>query len=634
MQINKKQDWTITALAFSLTNISTFSERLVGWKVSWTEGDVTFQLSVITIKIKQKWKDYRQRVPPRRPPLLLTIWGMALQLLCQIAIIITIGSLWHISNTHNGIARVGDDRDPSFDSKGFHPPPILSSSIVWATVPAWIMSAYSSLWSAMLDALKKVQPLLELEKANQKPYNWVERWNNIWKWLLQRLSPSKKSSGPTAQPSPGAVSNHSTVDRTLLLDYGEWPVINGLRAIRKGHVILGICLILRAALWTAGGLTAAMFAVVLVPAESQASLRSTHYFDEYLGWASGIGSSNSSLTPALDLVSATVLRDGEDYPWTTDTHSFLPYLPVSWDGPGNYSFDTEAYSATVECDVTTEEDLARVEGIRSVVEEEDDLNSSQLQLGFQSGGCNVEKSFLVTNNTLLYARTWQVDCNLGNGRARLGMFSGVYNSTAKFRLSNLSVITCQPLIYKSRVTLNMSFSNNTREPKIISVSERHKQRVWPFFLSGWLRNIPLYSVFDPTVYNDMDTFSRLVIGHASGKPILDDLPEKDRISTAFETVFAALFSNFVTLQAYSSSPAKKIIGTLSRLERRLFVVEAASAAIVAIIVATLVTTIVLAAHLYRQRHILERYLDLMLGTALLLRDASSSGLEIYLEDLI
>ncbi|GKU20718.1 unnamed protein product [Fusarium langsethiae] len=377
-----------------------------------------------------------------------------------------------------------------------------------------------------------------------------------------------------------------------------------------------------------------MFVVVLVPAESRASLRSTHYFDEYLGWASGIGSNNSSLTPALDLVSATVLRDGEDYPWTTDAHSFLPYLPVSWDGPGNYSFDTEAYSATVECDVTTEEDLARGGGIRSVVEEEDDLNSSQLQLGFQSGGCNVEKSFLVTNNTLLYARTWQVDCNLGNGRARFGMFSGVYNSTAKFRLSNLSVITCQLLIYKSRVTLNMSFSNNTREPKIISVSERHKQQVWPFFLSGWMRNIPLYSVFDPIVYNDMDTFSRLVIGHASGKPILDDLPEKDRISTAFETVFAALFSNFVTLQAYSSAPAKNIIGTLSRLERWLFVVEAASAAIVAIIVATLVTSIVLAAHLYRQRHILERYLDLMLGTALLLRDVSSSGLETYLEDLV
>ncbi|KIL90152.1 hypothetical protein FAVG1_06891 [Fusarium avenaceum] len=545
-----------------------------------------------------------------------------------------LGSLWHISDTHNGIARVGDDRDPSFDSKGFHPPEILSSSIVWATIPAWIMSAYSSLWSAMLDALKKVQPLLELEKANQKPNHWAERWKNIWKWLLQRLSPLRKSSAPTAQPSLGAVSNHSTVDRTLLLDYGEWPVINGLRAISKGHVILGICLILRAALWTAGGLTAAMFAVVLVPAESQVSLRSTHYFDEYLRWASGVGSSNSSLTPALDLVSATVLRDGEDYPWTTDTHSFLPYLPVSWDGPGNYSFDTEAYSATVECNVTTEEDLARVGGIQSVVGEEDELNSSQLQLGFKSGGCNVEKSYLITNNTLLYARTWQVDCNLGNGRAKLGMLSGVYNSTAKFRLSNLSVITCQPLIYKSRVTLNMAFTNNTRAPKIISVSERNKQQIWPFFVSTWLRNIPLYSVFDPTVYSDMDTFSRLVIGHASGRPILDDLPEKGRISASFETVFAALFSNFVTLQAYSSAPTKQITGTVSRLERRLFVVWTASAAIVAIIAATLVTTIILAAHLYRQRHFLERYLDLMLGTALLLRDTSSSGLETYLEELI
>jgi hypothetical protein len=132
----------------------------------------------------------------------------------------------------------------------------------------------------------------------------------------------------------------------------------------------------------------------------------------------------------------------------------------------------------------------------------------------------------------------------------------------------------------------------------------------------------------------MDTFSRLVIGHASGKPILDNLPERDQIATSLSTVFAALFSNFATLQAYSSAPTKKILGTVSRLERRLLVVGAASVAIVAIIIATLVTTIVLAAHLYRQRHILERYLDLILGTALLVRDASNSGLEIYVKDLI
>ncbi|KAL4727086.1 hypothetical protein ACLX1H_005986 [Fusarium chlamydosporum] len=497
------------------------------------------------------------------------------------------------------------------------------------------MSAYSSLWSAMLDALKKVQPLLELEKANQKPDPWFERWKVFWKWFLQKLSPSRKPpSAPMTQPPSRTGLNHSTVERTLLLDYGEWPVINGLKAICTGHVILGICLILRAALWTAGGLTAAMFAVVLVPAESQVSLRSTHYFDEYLGWASGKGSANSSLTPALDLVSATVLRDGENYPWTTDTHSFLPYLPVLRDGPGNYTFDTEAYSAIVECNTTSGEDLARVGGIHSVLEEEDDLNSSQLQLSFQSGGCNVEKSFLVTNNTLQYARTWQVDCNLGNGRARLGMFSGIYNRTARFRLSKLTIITCQPLIHKSHVKLSMSFLNSTEAPKIIDVSERNRQQIWPFFVNGWLRSIPLYSVFDPTVYNDMDTFSRLVIGHASGKPILDDLPVQEQIATSFGTVFGALFSNFVTLQAYSSEPRKMIVGTMSRLERRLFVVGTASAAIVAIVVTTFVTTIVLAVQLYRQRHILERYLDLMLGTALLLRDGSSSGLERYLNDLI
>ncbi|OBS26242.1 hypothetical protein FPOA_00183 [Fusarium poae] len=557
---------------------------------------------------------------------------MALQLFCQITIIITICSLWHYSDVNNGIATIGDSPDPFFDSDGFHAPPILGSSIVWATIPAWIMSAYSSLWSAMLDALKKVQPLLELEKANQVPLPGTEACRKLWQWFSQKLSPSTTSQGQLpSNPKPKG----STIQKTLLLDYKEWPVINGLRAMRVGHVLMGVCLLLRAALWTAGGLTAAIFASVLVPSEVDVKLYSTQRFDEYLGWSTGRGTTtNASLTPALDIVSPTVLRNGENYPWTTETHSFLPFFPNSINGPGNYTFDTEAYSAAVDCDVATEDDLVRIGGLRLARQGKDEMNSAQLQFGFRHENCSINKWFTITNTTKQYARTWSTDCNLENGHARLGIFSGTYNASEKHHTSNLTVITCKPLIYRSNVTLSISITNNTATPKILKFSEGSKEEFWPFFATAWFRNIPLYSVFDPTVVNDMDTFSRLVIGHASGNPTLDVLPDRQNILKSFGIVFRALFSNFVTLQAYSDAPRQEIHGTLSRLRLRLFVVKSASIAIIAIVGTAFVTTVILGLHLYMNRHILIQYLDLMLGTAILLRNDQSNGLASYVQTVI
>ncbi|KAF5579811.1 hypothetical protein FPCIR_10875 [Fusarium pseudocircinatum] len=477
----------------------------------------------------------------------------------------------------------------------------------------------------MLDSLKKVYLLLELEKEHQKPLPGLELFMQFWERHFRHQS---------AQSQPTPRTRGSTIEKTLLLDYGEWPVINGFRAMRAGHVLLGICLLLRAALWTAGGLTAAIFATTLVPSETPATLYSVKAFDEYLGWDEGKGTGNSSVKPAFDIVSATVLRSGDNYPWTTDTHSFLPFIPVSKDFRGNYTFDTEAYSANLDCTVATEDDLVKIGGISLDLEAGDDLNSAQVRFGFKDKGCDVDKWFTLTNNTLQYARTWSTDCGLSSGRARFGMFSGSYNATERFHLSNLTVVTCQPLIYKSNVTLEMSFLNDTATPKVIEFSETNKEQFWPFFVSRWLRDIPRYSLFDPTIYNDMDTFSRLVIGHASGEATLDTLPDKQKVANSFKIIFAALFSNFVTLEGYSTAQRHEVTGTISRLRLRLFVVESAAIATVVILAVTFVTTVILALHLHRNRHITSLHMDLLLGTAILLRNGGSSGLDSYLKDRV
>lgn len=312
-------------------------------------------------KLSHRFSIWRHRVPTKRPPMLLTAGCMALQLVFQVIMIAVICGLWHISQRDDGLAAVPDNDNASFDSTGFHPASIWSSSIVWATVPAWIISAYSSLWSAMLEALKKVQPTLELDRPNSTRRTSTVVWE-AWKRKLLSIFGRKPSKPATTAPT------RSTAKRTLLLDYGEWPVLNGLRAIKQGHVLLGIGMLLRVALWTASGLSAAIFAVAQVPRETEAGLYSDKFFDESLGWYEGKGTNYSSSTPALEMVGATLVRGAQNYSWTTDTHSFLPYFPTQKNGTGNYTFDTQAYWATVECNAKTEEDLARAGAIKLALE--------------------------------------------------------------------------------------------------------------------------------------------------------------------------------------------------------------------------------------------------------------------------
>ncbi|RSL97653.1 hypothetical protein CDV31_012931 [Fusarium ambrosium] len=588
------------------------------------------RLRVTSLRLKfndlsRRFSKWRHRVPTKRPPLLLTSGGMILQLFVQLLMIAVICALWHISERDNGLATVPDNDNASFDSKGFHPASIWSSSIVWATVPAWIISAYSSLWSAMLEALKKVQPTLELDRPNATRRSSVVVWD-AWKQRLFSIF------GRQPTPSPSRVPTRSTAKRTLLLDYGEWPVLNGFKAIKQGHVLLGIGMLLRVALWTASGLSAAIFAVAQVPRESTTDLYRDKFFDESLGWYDGKGASYSSSVPALEMVSATVVRGAQNYSWTTDTHSFLPYFPTEKNATGNYTFDTEAYWATVECNAQTEEDLVRADVIRLDVDGGDEYNSSQVSLTFKSDGCRVSKWFTLFNTTLKYAKSWSVvDCGLVADRMRIGLFTGTYNASERFHLTNLTLITCKPKLYRSNATLEVSLSDNPSTAKVLNFTQHDQEQFWPGFTKTWIQEIYMYSVFDPKSYLEMDSFGRLVIGHSSNDPSLETIVDKEKLLSSFKIVFQAFFANYVSLQAYYPAKNATITGKVSRLQFRLFVVKSPAFAVVGIFATVFCVTLILLVHLHENRASIEKFLDLMLGNALMFR--RSHGVEPFLQTL-
>lgn len=584
------------------------------------------------ITVIQKWWN------SKRAPLLLTEGAMLFQLSCQFAIIITLLTLLNRSNHDKGIATVEDSETAHYDARGFQSAPIFSSKIVWATVPAWIISAYSALWSAMLDSLKAVHTDLKLNKERQKPIPGSKALGTLWQGIYRRLPlPSSWRRQSPFPPAQAASVVRSTAKRTMLLDYGEWPVLNGFRAIWAGHALLGICLCLRAALWTAGGLSAAIFDVAQVPFQTNVSLYSDTFFDEYLGFDEGdIHRQEEPPLPAFDMVSATLIRGGQNLSWTTGTHSFLPYLPSHISGRlGNYTFDTEAYWASTDCVYYSGARL-RTEGLLEQALLDGEFNGGQIRLHYSHAGCNIQKWFNVFKNTEYYGRSFSTtDCGLASGRARLGFFSGSYRTSSipnadNFLLTEMVLLTCKPDFHRSNVTVTVSISDSEtpgRKPvaRILHFEEKPGSRepFWPFFMKRFLDNLPTYS--SSSLVRDVDSFGRLVIDHTSDRPRADYVTSDIRLRDSFEAVFHAVYSNYVSLMAYSDASRREVQGTLARDQVRLFVVNQATYAVVGIVGAAMLTTLFLAFYLFRHRHIIRDHQELMLGTAFLLRDTTVSG---------
>ena len=618
----------------SLSNMPVFSAVLT-WIVTLPSRSIKglktlIELSGERFKALLRWW---RRPPRKQPPRLLTTPWLCIQLLIQAAIIITVGILWRRSRVHKGIATVRDSQQTYFDAHGLHPPSLWSSSIVWTTVPAWVISAYSAFWSAMLEMLIEVHRTLGLYKSELIPLPGSKFSKRAMGDSLGKLSFFRNRFQSVLCPSDtGERREAETAKRTIMLDYGSIPIVSSLKAMHYGHIILGLCMLLRAALWAAGGLSAAVFSVAAVPFQTSIALSSELFFDEYLGYNEGKGPNTSSSLTAMDVVSATLVNDGADYPWTTDTHSFLPFKTEPHLESGNYTADTESYWADMDCNIATLEDLLSINAIDLNYADEED-ESAEVYLHYSYKDCDVLKYMAISNRSTQYGRSYAVTgCSLAAGQARFGMISGIFNTSEEYWLSNLTVITCQPLFYKSNVSVTVSLSNDSSMAQVLNFTETGQEPAWPFFVRRWLGDTPYYNVLDPSTVRDLDTFSRLVISHVSRDRTLDTSLPPAQLLDSFTTIFRAYYATFVTLQAYYPAVEPHAIqGTVSKEVSRLFVVDGPAWAVIGIMIVAFLVTVVLTCHMYRNQTTLLKHAEPMLGDALLFHKNRDMGH--YLDEL-
>jgi len=558
---------------------------------------------------------------------------MLLHLICQMCIIVAICVLWRKSVVEFGFADVTDyEFSASFDATGFHPAKALGSSFWWTTVPSWILGIYTAFWSAMLDELQECHTTLELHKSELKPLPWSNYLTRIF---------GRKSSTKLEKENPDV----STTRKTLLLEYGHFPFVNAITAFRYGHTLLGLCMLLRAAFWGAGGAAASMFSVASVPFESSTRLVVDKVFDQYASVPYGQGQTLRSSALAFDIVSATIVNDGAPYPWTTPQYSFLPFRTREADASGTYTAHTDAYFSTLEnCMTATQDDLVRDNALQIKRLTGDADGYAMLSVSFTQQGCYVTKPVLISALVQQYLISWsETTCanSTRNRSTRMGLISGIYNATAPYLTSNLQLISCTPNIYHYNVSATVSFSSSSNKTasnlaQVLAVREESHDAIWPSFARRWIGDIPIYATKDPTSLMSLDNFSKLVLFHTrKGTNIsTTDIaaPDPETLLASFQTIYQAFFANWAQQSVYYPSGANDTIeGTLTRVRTRLFVVAGAAAAVLSIAILGFLTSLVLALYLFLNRGTLKKHLKLLLGHALLIHN--SRDVDSYIQAL-
>lgn len=442
--------------------------------------------------------------PRKSLPWCLGLWGLLCQILAQIAIIVIICALMRVSRDRNGIAGVPDTPSSFKDTSGIHQVVQWSRSLLWTTLPTWVMSAYAAFWSAMLAQLQTCQPMVELMKYE----NGSGNSNKFWMRVLFCF--------PSARRTPSQ-SNHgemSTVKKTLLLDYSQYvPGQNIYVAARNGHYLVSTCMLIKCILFLAVGFSAAIFAVVQGSSESNIQVTTRKFFDAYYQYAE-----MPDMQSTFDVVSATLINGVLPYPWTTSNQSFLPFESPFGSSTRNITASTQSYWTASNC---TSIDT---QGYTLILESSgnNDTDPTTANFKFNDRNCSIAKYMTISSARRRYVQTWtEVNCpddsSAGGPSWRMGIIAGDWDPSSPKLLSNLSIISCIPTIWTSSELVTVGIDHQIYG-NVIGSSKVSQTQIWPYFAPTFLETIPQYIIFEPignpNTTLQLDGLARLIYKYA------------------------------------------------------------------------------------------------------------------------
>ncbi|KAH8898271.1 hypothetical protein GQ53DRAFT_881303 [Thozetella sp. PMI_491] len=570
-----------------------------------------------TILIRYTRLVRKKGIPGKKVAGPLSLIGLLSQFLTQATVIFMILLLRDISNRINGIASVPNDTPPSFNDaveQGTAEVARWTYSLLWTTVPTWILSLHAAAWSSTVKELHKALPIIELMREDVPSTSLGSRtkgaWNTITSWFGHR------------QPGP-SLTPGSTAKKTMLLDYERyWPIKDAFMAYRNQHYVIGTCMLIKVLLFLATGFSAAIFSIGSASSNSTASVVSDLYFDD---WTYG---TLPDMQSTFDVVDTTLITNLTTFPWTSPTHSFQPFsVQNSTKTPrpplrGNLTASTLAYYSSLDCVRFTRDNVSI-----SVTDSGTPEGVNQTIFEFNDRNCGIVGRLSLTSYQRRYVQTWtNVGCpgyagHPGHGDPwRLGIIAGDLDESSDIFFANLSIISCIPSVWNASAEVTI-LADEDDFGQVVSAMVGSPAQIRPLQISSLLRTFPEYQISepvgDPNTTVKLDSFSRLVYKYA-GSRNHEDFFTTDVLADSIPAVFNALFGVFTTSAAYSKSDTVlEANAIVTAPDQRLFVTEIPAMCVVGIMAVCVVGTFWVGLYVFVHQKALVRAHDSLFGPALL-----------------
>lgn len=401
---------------------------------------------------------------------------------------------------------------------------------------------------------------------------------------------------PFIELLPRPPKHLSNAKITIMLDYRSYPsFFNWWFAFGNKHVILAFSMVL-SLLLSIGVVPITAHLFVSAPSQLNSTIPirfSTTFQDSLL--------STNSLQPSIDLATACRTYGANPPPWMTTEYAFPNFSVDVATNSGNITANTTSYSAYLDCESFSP--------FNSSLE----YTGGLIDITLQDRNCDVSIQVGVNDVTPTYASTWRAECT-GSEYGRLGIFAGIYNSSAAVKVANYSLISCLPSYWINYGAVTVSNQGNS-PPQIRSFEARNTTSFRPELHQTLVDTLEIYKFSDPSNSIQADAFAFSVLSYAQTQnPTSLMMPNviQDSLEDVFTTFYASLATNLLL------QPAKNLdtgTGQLSIPVTRLYVVTPVAYTIVAIVSLIFIFNILLFVYAERSHSILYEQPTGLLGNA-------------------
>jgi hypothetical protein len=486
-----------------------------------------------------------------------------------------IATLSIISNRRQGIARVTGKTITIANYQ-------VGPGLAWTTLPVFLFSLYGMAFGAVVGACADRQPYVELFDQG----------------------------------------DGASLEQSILLDYRAYNfVTKPWKAGRRKHPLLVVAFIFAPIVTILLSSVAAhlLYATAVTTTVPRAVTKATAF--NQTGFTA-----RTDLVPIFDIVSSTRVYGGAAPDWTTFEYSMQdfsnPTVPREAFGSANFSVETMAYSATLNCSVLDRSQFTLTPGLGA-------WNFEATDRGCQLSNPVFIGADLGSSNFTYYLQSFSnVSCPFNADDSRLVLVAAANFNDSTTYLTNVHAISCETAYYNSSgiLDVNLDFAQSF-VPKIQAYTAQNRTLMGdpkPEFWKEFETLLHEVSLIDPTATTSATDFGRLILEYARQLEPQAFL-NPDVLRNATETIFTAVYAVMSRTYLVQPAPAVNTTGTLSISTQRLLVVAPVAYTMIGILSCVALIIVAIFCYVKTHRSILREEPKALLGSAALLCDSDANG---------